>query len=279
MKIQKQEDPATLGGRMKGYEKDYKFSIPNHEHMIIRIDGHHFSKFTKTFDKPFDEALSKAMEFTTHDLVERFGAVTGYTQSDEITLVIPTLLIPKVDLVLKKPANLYNEKRRNDWSHIFSGKVQKIVSLVAAFTTVRFNFHLKYLIEDEEKHHLLYNGVPYFDARVFGVPSNEEAFNAVLWRIRDAEKNSRSMFAQAYCSHKSLLNLTGEQQVWHCRDTTGHDWEEIHDNYKYGILVKKEVYQKVISLDESVTRTRVVSFSKHLVYSDDNVNLIMSNYI
>lgn len=278
MKIHKQEVPETLGGRMKGYEKDYGFSIPNEHHMIIRIDGHHFSKFTKTFIKPFDPVLSKAMELTTHDLVDRFDAVLGYTQSDEISLIIPTLLIPKVDLVLKNPSNLYNEKRRESWTHIFSGRVQKIVSLIAAYTTLRFNYHLR-KYANEEIFYTLHDGVPYFDARCYGVPTNEEAFNSILWRARDAEKNSRSMFAQAYCSHKSLLNKTGEEQVQFCLETTGKDWNKEQDIFKYGILIKKEVYQKVISLDESVTRTRIISFAKHLTYSEENVNLIMSNYI
>lgn len=77
MKLHKQEDPKTLGGRMKGYENNFKVIVSDYEHMILRIDGHHFSKFTKSFNKPFDEALSRAMELTTQDLVDRFGAVVG----------------------------------------------------------------------------------------------------------------------------------------------------------------------------------------------------------
>lgn len=89
------------------------------------------------------------------------------------------------------------------------------------------------------------------------------------------------MFAQAYCSHKSLLNKTGEQQVQHCLDATGHDWEKIDDIYKYGILVKKQVYQKEMhdGLGTTVTRTKIISFAKHLTFSEDNVNLIMSTYL
>ena len=37
-------------------------------------------------------------------------------------------------------------------------------------------------------------GKAWFDARVFGVESDEEAFNSVMWRVRDCVKNARSMF-------------------------------------------------------------------------------------
>lgn len=53
-------------------------------------------------------------------------------------------------------------------------------------------------------------GNAYFDARVFAVENKEEAFNSVLWRVRDAEKNSKSMDAYNCLPHKTLLGKTGE---------------------------------------------------------------------
>jgi ABC-type uncharacterized transport system auxiliary subunit len=128
------------------------------------------------------------------------------------------------------------------------------------------------------------SGKAWFDARVFGVPSKEEAFNAVMWRIRDAEKNSRSMFAQTFCSHKELLNKNGKEQTEYCLNKTGNDWNSIDDRYKYGILIKKMEYTKMIELDKiqvfsdvaEVKRTKLVSWSEKLTkFSDENVNLII----
>lgn len=266
MKKDKANDKETLGGRMKGYESDNEASIPNDQHIIIRIDGHHFSKFTKQFDKPFDSSLSYAMKNTTIDLVDRFGAVTGYTQSDEISLILPSLLIT---------SNI-SEKSRMTWEHPFSGRVQKICSLVAAYTTIRFNYHLKDHIDFKLKS--FSEGIAYFDTRIYGVPNNEEAFNSILWRARDAEKNSKSMFAQAYCSYKSLLNKNGEEQIKHCLSSTGYDWNDLPEGHKYGILVKKEQYLKKVD-DIECMRTRIVPFVKHLEYSQENVDLIMRTYI
>ena len=78
-----------LGERLKGYESQYEQRVPYNEFLICRIDGHKFSKFTKGFEKPFDSILSEALIKTAADLLNEFGAVTSYHQSDEISLVFP----------------------------------------------------------------------------------------------------------------------------------------------------------------------------------------------
>lgn len=295
MTDEKKFDDETLGGRLKGYEKSAESVVPYNEFLMVRIDGHKFSKYTKGFVKPFDEILSKTFEKTTIDLVDKFGAVTGYTQSDEITLVF-------------KPT--YKEKDGEiSNNQIFGGRTQKISSLVAAYTTRQFNKHLEDEVEEWAKPQDEYFsnsfretseedefrnqratymskiGEAWFDARTFGVPDESEAYNVVMWRVRDAEKNSRSMFAQAYCSHKSLLKKNGVEQVEFCKEETGKDWNEIEDRYKYGILVKKESYQKNIEVKEmgfgdpgeTVRRTRITTWAEQLTsFSDDKVTLIVS---
>ena len=300
MKKDKKMDGETLGGRLKGYEAEYEREIEPGMHIMARIDGHKFSKFTKGFKKPFDEILSKAMELTTMDLLEEFNAYTGYTQSDEITLVIPSLMT----------TDKHKGQNTPNWKHSYSGRVQKMSSLIAGFTTMKFNKHLTKLVKEYlEDNVTLLNlkedfviegfhkyartlqekeGNAWFDCRVYGVDSDEEAFNSVLWRIRDAEKNSRSMFAQTYISHKKLQKLTGLEQVELCKEKTGNDWHLVDDRYKYGILVKKENYTKTSITPEhfikgeripeeetTVQRSRVTSWAQSMTYSDENVKLIM----
>jgi len=283
----------TLGDRLKDYESQYETSIDPKEHIVVRIDGHKFSKYTKGFKRPFDEILSKAMEQTTIDLVQEFQAVVGYTQSDEITLVIPSPKPKKVH---------YNKLPTQDLKHTYSGRIQKIASLTAGFATMAFNKNLvdicfeypwtgrdlttglSSLYENSVRSKI---GKAWFDSRVYAVPNDVEAFNSVLWRVRDAEKNSRSMFAQAYCSHKALQNMTGREQVEFCKETTGEDWELVDDRYKYGILVKKEKYIKFTrgedlnrfcGTQQATERTRLVSFSKHLTFSEENVEMIINKF-
>jgi len=374
--MKKNEREESLGTRLKGYEKDFESRIDAEDFIVCRIDGHKFSKYTKGMRKPFDKILSKTMKKTTEDLVEKFGAVTGYTQSDEITLIFAPQFSIKLKPISYKDIqigygmcdieipeyrvydrednyvgvvdtnfeedeegyyiNTYyisdddgnnidtcTDQGRNPQTRvkteamfdkylikevkiineqIFGGRIQKMASLIASFTSMRFNIHFEELIlKDMDKYD--YKGTAtelkgmedywlrmrakvgnaWFDARLYGVDCPEEAYNSLMWRIRDAEKNSRSMFAQTYCSHKSLLNKNGLEQVEFCKKTTGKDWEEIENKYKYGILVKREEYQKVVNLDDiqthsdisTVTRTRTVSWAEALTnFSEESVDLI-----
>ena len=77
---------------MKEYEIKSRSYVNHEQPVILRIDGHAFSKFTAGLKKPYDEWVHKCMVKATAILVEDFNAVLGYTQSDEITLI----LVPKL---------------------------------------------------------------------------------------------------------------------------------------------------------------------------------------
>ena len=289
-----------ISDRMKKYEKQFEDIIPHNMFIIVRCDGHKFSKFTKGFIKPFDKVLSDAMINTTTALVEHFGAVTGYVQSDEITLVFPPQFKElEVESLIDNVAGLELNETKVINNQIYGGRTQKIASLIAGYTTLMFNNYLEKsikdnLADDEEffsnsfrptteevefrKQKTVYLnkiGKAWFDARVFGVPSEDEAFNVIMWRTRDAEKNSRSMFAQSYCSHNSLLNKNGVEQVEFCKETTGKDWETIEDKFKFGILVKRESYTKITE-NGPVERTKIVTWSEALTsFSIEKVDMIV----
>lgn len=292
-------DTVSLDDRLKGYEKNVEIKIPYDNYLVVRIDGHKFSKFTSGFDKPFDKRLSKAFENTTMDLISHFGAVTGYTQSDEITLIF----IPNYKVKEKIKNGESGVKITNN--QIFAGRTQKIASLLSAFTTMTFNKHLKKELlssfvdsdnhwndsfrpssEENEyrtKRAELLNKAEnaWFDARVFGVPDDNEAFNTIMWRVRDATRNSKNMFANSYCAHKKLVGKNSDEQIKYCKEKSGNDWHDIDDVFKYGILVKKENYTIASGLDDSTIRTRVVSFTKDDLssFSKKNVDLVTRKYL
>jgi tRNA(His) 5'-end guanylyltransferase len=57
---------------------------------IVRVDGRGFSRFTaEVFDKPFDPRVHDCMADAATALVEEYTSPYGYTQSDEISLVLP----------------------------------------------------------------------------------------------------------------------------------------------------------------------------------------------
>ena len=82
-------DKTSLGDRMKRYESVTKNYLMRRQPAIIRLDGKAFHTFTRGFDKPFDLVLNYTMQGTMKYLCENIqGCVLGYTQSDEITLVL-----------------------------------------------------------------------------------------------------------------------------------------------------------------------------------------------
>ena len=292
---EQKSNTESLGNRISNYAKDVNYIIPKEEYLICRIDGHHFSSFTKGFDKPFDTALSNAMIQTTKDLHERFNCYSSYHQSDEITLFIPAL----------------KDSKDNYIEHPFSGRTDKINSLVAAFTTMSFNknltseyekekyehcnnfedsFRLTSEEQESQKHLARFKeklGNAYFDCRCFGVPSKEEAFNVFMWRSRDCIKNSKSMMAQAYVPHRELQGKNGEEQILYCLEETGKDWNQIEDRFKYGVLIKKELYLKEIenkysshNSQANCTRSRLVQASIPMnSFSPELVEIISRQYI
>jgi tRNA(His) 5'-end guanylyltransferase len=79
----------TLGDWCKWLEKNFspEIMIPTLP-VIIRLDGNNFHNWTKGLNRPFDKRLVNLMADTCAYLVQLTNAVVGYTQSDEITLIL-----------------------------------------------------------------------------------------------------------------------------------------------------------------------------------------------
>lgn len=198
----------ALGTRMKKYEYVTRNYLVSRMPVIIRLDGKAFHTFTRGFVKPFDYVLIKTMQETMKYLCENIqGCVFGYTQSDEITLVL-------VD---------YKKLDSCSW---FDNNIQKCVSISASMATLAFNKFFKDNIEEcdfawrhgltpqsveiQEQHRKYIetlrkalNKGAIFDSRVFNIPK-EEVTNCILWRQNDATRNSIQMVGQANFSQREL---------------------------------------------------------------------------
>ncbi len=191
-----------LGTRMKEfYESVPKTRLVRRMPAAIRLDGKAFHTFTRGFEKPFDEVLGRAMRETMKYLCENIqGCVLGYTQSDEITLIL-------VD---------YQNLNSCAW---FDYEVQKMCSIAASMATMAFNkfftknvnyFEMTHEYDDTINEYCttLVNAAEkgaMFDARCFNIPK-EEVCNLIYWRQLDATRNSIQMVGQANFSHKELQN-------------------------------------------------------------------------
>jgi tRNA(His) guanylyltransferase len=154
----------------------------------IRIDGKAFHTFTKHFDRPFDNAFMKSMNMTMLTLCMNIqGCVLGYTQSDEITLIL-------VD---------YKNLNSQAW---FNYEVQKMCSISASIATESFNTYLKMFKESNKlKYIFTVPGAANFDSRCFNIP-REEVTNLLYWRQVDAIRNSTEMIGRAFFSNKELMH-------------------------------------------------------------------------
>lgn len=220
-------DLKTLGDCCKWFEKNFSNEIMIPElPVIIRIDGNNFHNWTKGLQRPFDEGLVNLMIETTKQLVKETNAIVGYTQSDEITLILYTD---------SKDSAIYN-----------AGKKQKILSKLTGFTVNTFNsLRPKFL-----PHH---NKIANFDCRIYQVPSLHWACNQLLWRENDATKNSISMLAQSNFSHKSLHGLNGSEMQDKLMLEKGINWNNLPIKYKRGSYVKRIKVNKPMSKEELET--------------------------
>ena len=122
----------NLGDRMKTYENVTRTYLTRRTPVIIRIDGKAFHSFTRGFEKPFDSVLVEAMQQTMKYLCENIeGCVLGYTQSDEITLVLCD----------------YKKLTSQAW---FDNNIQKICSVSASMATMVFNRYFEEIAQKWE---------------------------------------------------------------------------------------------------------------------------------
>ena len=66
--------------------------------------------------------------------------------------------------------------------------------------------------------------------------------NYFIWRQRDCVKNSITMVAQAYCSHKELDGLNSDQRQELVFQKHGVNWNNIDPALKQGRVVFKATY-------------------------------------
>lgn len=222
-----------LGDRMKDYyESRSKTRLTRRMPVIIRLDGKAFHTLTRGFEKPFDMIMVKAMQETMKYLCENIqGCVLGYTQSDEITLVL-------ID---------YQNLNSDAW---FDYEVQKLCSVSASMATFAFNRNFARLAalepEKKTKQTNAYTEAAskgaFFDARCFNIPK-EEVTNCLLWRQQDATRNSIHMTGRAYFSHKQIEGLNSNDIQNLLFQEKGINWNDLPTTLKRGSCCIKKYRQ------------------------------------
>ena len=250
----------SLGDRMKRYEYVSRNYLTRRVPVIIRIDGKAFHTFTKGMRKPFDRVLMSAMQETMRFLCANIqGCAFGYTQSDEITLVLTD----------------YASIRTDAW---FGYNVQKMCSIAASMATLAFN---KAFAEQTEKEDSGLDLSVYrskfqtamFDARAFTVPL-DEVCNCLIWRQQDATRNSIEAVGQANFSQRELHGKNCnkiQDMLWKERNI---NWNDFPTDCKRGsCCIKTRVTEAVSVLNGDATvevsRSRWVVDREPPVFTQD----------
>ena len=214
-----------FGDRMKFYEgAETKRNLLPMVPAMARLDGRSFSAFTRKMERPFDKRFTSLMVATATYLAEETNAKMTYTQSDEISL---TWLAENFESEI-----------------FFGGRIQKMTSNLAALATGFFITNFQNYFED-----FAMPSIPSFDCRVWNVPNTIEGANVFLWREKDASKNSISMAASAYYSHKLLMNKNSsekQEMLW----KKGINWNDYPSEFKRGTFIQKRKIKRRFTSEE-----------------------------
>lgn len=194
---------------MKRYEDVSRGTLTPRLPVIVRVDGRAFHTYTRGF-RPFDYVLQKTMVQAAQKVAEEMqGFEVAYHQSDEVSFLLTD----------------YAEINTSAW---FDYITQKVCTISASVMTAWFNklmqenlhnpwrfdpnytpSQVRYVDREFENYKDLVakvnsgQKIAYFDARSFNIPK-EDVANYFLWRAKDWERNSISMYCRQFFSAKQL---------------------------------------------------------------------------
>jgi tRNA(His) 5'-end guanylyltransferase len=144
-----------LDRKMRVYETvNDRCTLPG-MYVVARLDGRSFTRLTKEthrFEAPFDERFRDMMlETVKHLMTCGFNVQYGYTESDEISLLLAHA------------------------EQSFGGKHRKLLSILAGEASAKFS--------------LLLGDVGVFDCRLSEMPNCDRVVDYFRWRAEDAHRN------------------------------------------------------------------------------------------
>lgn len=192
------------------------------------------------------------------------GCVLGYTQSDEITLVL-------VD---------YQNREADAW---FDNNIQKMVSVSASMATLAFNNafcmncgdYIQKYFEENNEHNLNHIGImqdkwwtAMFDSRVFTLPK-EEVVNCLIWRQQDATRNSIQAVGQANFSHTQLhgKNCNDIQDMLMLQK--GINWNDYPTTLKRGSCCIKKPFKINEGTEQETIRNKWIIDNEIPIFTQD----------
>jgi tRNA(His) 5'-end guanylyltransferase len=207
-----------LDQKMRVFETAHDQCVLPEMYMVARIDGRSFTRLTKevhSFESPFDARFRDMMVATTEHLMGcGFRVIYGYTESDEISLML----------------------HRDETS--FGRKTRKLNSVLAGEASAKFS--------------LLLGDVGAFDCRICELPNAELVRDYFRWRNEDAHRNAlnahcywalRKSGADADEASRRLLRLSVAEKN-ELLFSYGVNFNDVPNWQKRGVGLYWEDYQK-----------------------------------
>lgn len=225
-----------LGNKLSLNEKNTPSVIEANKYFTIRLDGKNFSSCVPKLKRMgiFEDGYSMKFEMIMKKIAESLpyefqNVLYVYTQSDEITI-------------------LFDKIRTDDLSHEFSGRRDKLISLISGFVTKTFNLELiKICIELMQNNFdgniltQIIDNLPSitFDARIGVYDTLANAFELILWRSHDCSVNglSQAVYFNNFSNIKKsdACKLNTNQKIKLLEE---NNMLPLSDHQAYGTLIK-----------------------------------------
>jgi hypothetical protein len=175
--------PDEFERKMRLGERFHHLRVEEDHFLVVRVDGRSFSRFTeRKVEKPFDARFHDWMRTTTEALFVGFDGVYAFTESDEISVLLP------------------------QQTQLFDREVEKLVSLSASRAAATFSLACGEAVD--------------FDARIWVGESVDDVLDYFRWRQDDATGRSGSKGRPSPRRPRAWKGLRAPRKK-HCLPPTG----------------------------------------------------------
>jgi tRNA(His) guanylyltransferase len=242
-----------LDTRLRIFETAHDLCVLPGIFMVARIDGRNFTRLTKEihkFEAPFDSQFRDYMVSTVEHLMDcGFRIIYGYTQSDEISLLL----------------------HRDELS--FGRKLRKLNSILAGEASAKLS--------------LLLGSVAAFDCRISQLPTLNLVVDYFRWRNEDAHRNAlnahcywmlRKAGESAGTATEKLDRLSVGDKNELLYQQANINFNDLPSWQKRGIGLYWESYQKEATNPQTGEKVfasrRVIKVDMELSMKDDYSNFV-----
>lgn len=241
-----------LGDKLSANEKNCPYIINPNKYFTIRLDGKNFSSVISKLKQLliFEQGYSIKFENIMKTIAQKVCTYVSrvlyvFTQSDEITILINKVVQPNTDTIQ---------------SHDFSGRRDKLMTLICSYVTQVFNIEVIKLCMNMPNMTDNINLLPtiVFDARIGTYDTLLDAFELILWRAYDCSTNglSSAVYFNSFngITKKEQAKMNSNQKL---QLLEHNNMLPLPNHQAYGTLLKRSIIAVEV-VDKQTGLTKIV---------------------